>query len=89
MMGDTAVTLDGLARNEGTVLTRQHLAVYRDGEGELHAVSNVCTHRGCDVAWSDGDKVWACPCHGSRFAPTGAVLNGPAMRPLPSADLPK
>ena len=89
MMGDSTINLDDVPKNHGVVLPSQHVAIYRDGEGELHAVSSVCTHRGCDVAWNEGDKVWACPCHGSRFAPTGAVLKGPAMRPLPSAELPK
>jgi Rieske Fe-S protein len=89
MMGDTAVTLDELPRNQGTVLTGQHVAIYRDGKGELHAVSSVCTHRGCDVAWNDGDKVWNCPCHGSRFAPTGEVLRGPAVKPLPPVNVPE
>ncbi len=89
MMGHTAVTFEGLLNNQGIVLTSQHVAIYRNGEGELHAVSSVCTHRGCDVAWNDRDKVWSCPCHGSRFAPTGEVLRGPAVKPLPSMNVPE
>jgi Rieske Fe-S protein len=57
-------------------------AAYRDEEGRLHAISSVCTHLGCTVAWNDGERSWDCPCHGSRFAPDGAVLRGPASRPL-------
>jgi Rieske Fe-S protein len=61
-------------------------AVYRDEAGELHSFSPVCPHMGCDVRWNDAERSWDCPCHGSRFAPTGDVLNGPAvtnMAPLP------
>ena len=87
-MEDIGITFDGLSTNQGTVLTSQHVAVYRDGGGELHAVSSVCTHRGCDVAWNNRDQVWDCPCHGSRFAPAGAVIRGPAARPLPVVDVP-
>jgi len=61
-------------------------AVYRDKAGELHSFSPVCPHMGCDVRWNDAERSWDCPCHGSRFAPTGEVLNGPAvtnMVPMP------
>lgn len=88
-MGDMRINLDDVAKDHGIVLPSQHIAIYRDGDGQLHALSSVCTHRGCDVKWNDRDRVWDCPCHGSRFAPTGAVLKGPAMRPLPSTDLPE
>jgi Rieske Fe-S protein len=46
------------------------------------AFSAICTHQGCVVA--PAGKQLDCPCHGSVYdATTGAVLNGPAVRPLP------
>ncbi len=55
----------------------------RDGQGALAAHSAVCTHAGCTVQYSGGQLV--CPCHGSIFnAATGAVLQGPAVTPLPA-----
>ena len=75
-------------RNAGKVLTDRHVALYRDREGGLHALSSVCTHMGCDVVWDDRDKAWACPCHGSRFAPAGDIIHGPAMQPLAPVGFP-
>lgn len=68
----------------GAVLRRgaTKLAVYRDEAGVLHERSAVCTHLGCIVRWNSEERSWDCPCHGSRFAPTGEVLTGPALRPL-------
>lgn len=60
-------------------------AVYRDPEGQVHAVSARCTHLGCTVGWNDGDRTWDCPCHGSRFDAFGRVLRGPARTPLEGA----
>jgi glycine/D-amino acid oxidase-like deaminating enzyme/nitrite reductase/ring-hydroxylating ferredoxin subunit len=63
-------------------------AVHRDQEGNLHALSARCTHLGCIVNWNSGEGAWDCPCHGSRFAATGEVIMGPAVRPLEPRDLP-
>jgi len=63
------------------------LAVYRDERGAVHVLSAVCTHMGCVVAWNSDERTWDCPCHGSRFAPQGEVLNGPAPKPLAPVEL--
>ena len=56
--------------------------VYRDETGRVHAVSLRCTHLGCLLRFNAAERSWDCPCHGSRFDVDGAVLEGPATRPL-------
>ncbi|MFE8935932.1 FAD-dependent oxidoreductase [Streptomyces sp. NPDC007872] len=63
-------------------------AVYRDEDGGTHAVSARCTHLGCLVRFNDAERAWECPCHGSRFAVDGSVLQGPAVHPLEPRTLP-
>ncbi|MEU1073012.1 MULTISPECIES: FAD-dependent oxidoreductase [unclassified Streptomyces] len=60
----------------------ERCAVYRDDQGEAHAVSARCTHMGCLVAFNGAERTWECPCHGSRFDTDGKVIQGPATRPL-------
>jgi len=57
-------------------------AVHRDDGGHVHGVSARCTHLGCIVRYADVEQQWQCPCHGSRFATDGTVLQGPANAPL-------
>jgi Rieske Fe-S protein len=48
----------------------------------IKVFSSRCTHLGCRVK-AAGDGRMICPCHGSAFdAETGAILKGPAARPL-------
>jgi Rieske Fe-S protein len=60
--------------------------VYRDEAGGVHGVSLRCTHLGCLVRFNPAERSWDCPCHGSRFDVDGAVLEGPATKPLPRRD---
>lgn len=48
----------------------------------FRALSSVCTHLGCVTRHQPDGNLIACPCHGSRFALDGEVLEGPAPRPL-------
>lgn len=61
------------------------IAAYRDEKGVLHERSAVCTHLGCIVGWNPTSKSWDCPCHGSRFSPSGEVIQGPAAKGLAEA----
>lgn len=77
----------------GSALVRQGLvkwAVHREADGRVHICSAVCPHLGGLVRWNASTGTWDCPCHGSRFAVDGSVINGPANTPLmkiPQADL--
>jgi glycine/D-amino acid oxidase-like deaminating enzyme len=54
-------------------------------DGKEYRVSPVCPHLGGIVNWNDADETWECPLHGSRFAPDGTLLEGPATRNLTAA----
>lgn len=81
--------LSGIAPGTGAIVRigGRRCAVYRDEDGAAHAVSARCTHLGCLVAFNDAERTWDCPCHGSRFAVDGAVVHGPAVRPLEPRDV--
>jgi nucleotide-binding universal stress UspA family protein/nitrite reductase/ring-hydroxylating ferredoxin subunit len=84
-----AQSLSEIQPGEGGIVTTgdRTLAVYRDERGDLTTLSARCTHMGCNVKWNAAEKSWDCPCHGSRYAPNGTVINGPAERPLQPTDL--
>ena len=55
----------------------------RTGPDAFTALSGVCTHEGCIVS-GVARTVFVCPCHGSRYDHTGAVVQGPAPAALPA-----
>ncbi len=82
---------DSLSLGEGKIVSfeGEKLAVYKDDNGKVSALSPVCTHAGCIVNWNAAEKTWDCPCHGGRFDTTGAVLTGPPRSNLKVIDLDK
>jgi Rieske Fe-S protein len=88
LWGGASGSVDDIPPGGARVISRkgETLAVRRDSDGRLHAVSAVCTHMGCLVAWNEIDRTWDCACHGSRFEADGTVLSGPATAPLETRD---
>ena len=84
LRGSEVRSVDEIVPGGGAVLRvgGERCAVYRDPAGDLHALSARCTHLGCLVHFNDTETAWECPCHGSRFAVDGSVIQGPANRPL-------
>jgi Rieske Fe-S protein len=58
----------------GTVVTQPTAGVFK-------GFSTVCPHKGCDVSKVENGTI-DCPCHGSQFNLDGAVVHGPADKPL-------
>jgi Rieske Fe-S protein len=68
----------------GKIFDTQLTVVTQPTAGEFKAFSAVCTHMGCTVNQIADGRI-DCPCHGSEYSITdGAVLAGPAPRPLPA-----
>lgn len=59
-----------------------YLIVKEDGTLDSIGIVDNCTHLGCTFPWNPTDQQFQCPCHGSRYAPDGTVVRGPAPLPL-------
>ena len=83
---DSADVADGQMRVFDVAGTKVNVA---NSSGHLYAFDDTCTHMGCSLANGEleGTTV-TCACHGSQFDVTsGAVLRGPAQRPVRSLPL--
>ena len=68
----------------GKVLSLLKVVITQPSAGDYKAFSAICTHEGCPVTDVEGGAI-ICPCHNSKFdITTGAVLSGPAKKPLPA-----
>jgi glycine/D-amino acid oxidase-like deaminating enzyme/nitrite reductase/ring-hydroxylating ferredoxin subunit len=86
--GAEAKSIRAVKRGQGKVIERdgKKVAAYRALDGSVTLCSAICTHMGCSVGWNGAERTWDCPCHGSRFKPTGEVISGPAETPLAKAE---
>jgi cytochrome b6-f complex iron-sulfur subunit len=55
--------------------------VARTAQDAFTALTAICTHEGCEVSGFASPE-FVCPCHGSRYTTSGAVVAGPATRAL-------
>ncbi len=69
----------GLLGGKPTMVARRN--------GELTALSAVCTHLGCIVAFNPAAETFQCPCHGGKYDRDGNVIAGPPPKPLERLDI--
>ncbi|KWX66084.1 FAD-dependent oxidoreductase [Mycobacterium sp. NAZ190054] len=77
--GRTGTLAEGEGAVDGPPWRRRATSVV---DGVQRTVSPVCPHLHGIVKWNNSDCAWECPLHGSRFAPDGSLLEGPATRGL-------
>jgi Rieske Fe-S protein len=80
-------TLNKIYRGKDMVFTDQNGAVVWVNKATVPyvAFSGKCPHLGCGYKWRSHKtrgQVFLCPCHLSLYDASGAVLDGPAPRPL-------
>lgn len=76
--GSILVTINAASGPKSVYITRVDSAT-------VDTVSSICTHAGCQInAYNSATQQYDCPCHGSIFTASGAVIQGPAVTPLPS-----
>lgn len=74
--------MDRFERGTVTAFPAGKFYIARLDDGGFLALSRSCTHLGCTVPWSPGEKRFVCPCHASAFTITGDVSSPPAPRAL-------
>lgn len=62
-------------------LVKDDFCIFSEDE-QLWAVSRKCTHLGCRLNYKEEEDILECPCHQSRFATNGLVINGPSRTEL-------
>ncbi|WP_374688388.1 FAD-dependent oxidoreductase [Promineifilum sp.] len=89
LTGADVERVEGVAPGQGALveINGDKVALYRQEDGGYIALSPICTHLGCVVRWNGAERSWDCPCHGSRFAHDGQVIEGPALTPLERKDI--
>ncbi|MEL6157972.1 MAG: Rieske 2Fe-2S domain-containing protein [Cyanobacteria bacterium J06623_5] len=79
----TLAVVEAGDRLPATGLSEEAFLVIEEGPAFANfAISAVCPHLGCTVAWEPESNEFACPCHGSRFDASGERTRGPASRAL-------
>lgn len=74
---------DAWVKNQKTTFTAW---VFKSENGDIMALSPICTHLGCTVDWNSNPKYpeeFFCPCHGGRYSKDGVNIPGtPPSSPL-------
>jgi len=76
--GSSLASAGGMAIAQTSIGT---FLVTRTSASAATVLTATCTHEGCTITGFSGSQ-FVCPCHGSTFATSGSVVQGPANRSL-------
>ena len=76
--------LDNIKIGEGKIIKIDNtkVGVYKSKTGEIFKVKPICTHLGCELYFNNIEKIWECPCHGSKFTYDGKSIEVPSNKDL-------
>ena len=79
---DLTLPANSSLNSDGGSIIVQNIIIINTGSSKYIALSSVCTHQGCTVAYISAAGNIQCPCHGSVYTTEGIVIAGPAPRAL-------
>lgn len=81
--------LEEIKNDEGKIINidDKKVGVYKDKDGKIYVVKPICTHLGCELYFNNIEKIWECPCHGSKFNYDGTSIEVPSNKDLESMDI--
>lgn len=68
------------------VLSERAVYVLKGPDGRPRALSAVCPHLGCSIAWNGQKGQFVCPCHNGVFTADGTLVSGPPPRGMDELD---
>lgn len=76
--------LKDIKNGEGKIvnINDTKVGIYKTDNGEIYKVKPICTHLGCELHFNNIEKVWECPCHGSKFNYKGESIEVPSNKDL-------
>lgn len=76
--------LDNIKIGEGKIIKIDNtkVGIYKSKTGEIYKVKPICTHLGCELYFNNIEKIWECPCHGSKFTYDGKSIEVPSNKDL-------
>jgi cytochrome b6-f complex iron-sulfur subunit len=81
---DLSTKANSALNSKGGSLTQDSVVVICTGPSAFIALSAICTHQGCTVAYNSSRNELICPCHGGTYNISGAVVSGPPPGSLAS-----
>lgn len=79
---DLTLSANASLNGNGGFVYKDGVIVARTLSGNYIAIAQSCSHEGTTITYQGSSSRFNCSSHNSNFSESGAVINGPATRPL-------